>query len=379
MGVGGRIGGVHFRGCFRPRLKTHYNGKRRGESNCRAGGGGGGGNLISIRNLEFCDFGVIIPSVMNLTNQEILNFVGRIKLSPEKKAACIRQVDALKANVEAAIRAMPNTRVLKVIQAGSFKKGTALKPWGDHPLDVDMVFFMGVEDRMKFDAEELRREIIAVLRRAYPGKPPGDFTNGRKTVGIVFRGSGLEADIVPFIPERANSDYGRQPRKRLGAGEFRTSVKRQLEFIIAAKGRWAAFAPAVRMVKWWRNRKELELPSFAAELLFAHLLQHRRIGAATSIERGLAEFFEFVSANPNMRVGFPEAVGHLSAGAPVIADPTNNANNVLAHVRRDEWGEVVRGANAAFERIHHAIAVDGKTRTVDIWREILDGFNIQEA
>ena len=318
---------------------------------------------------------------MNLTNQEILNFVGRIKLPPEKKDACIRQVDALTAKVEEAIRNAPNTKVIKVIQAGSLKKGTALKPWGDNPLDVDMVFFVGVDDHMKFDAEELRREIIAVLRAAYPNKQSGDFTNGKKTVGIVFRGSGLEVDIVPFIPDGGNSPYGRQPRKKLYSDKdgVRTSVKMQLDFIINAKRQWASFAPAVRMVKWWRSRKELEFPSFAVELLFVHLLGVGRIEAEAKIERALMEFFEFVSANPNMRIGFSGAVGSLPSGSPIVADPTNNANNVLANVNSDEWTEVVREANAAFERIHHAMVVDGKIRTVDIWREIFDEFNIQEA
>ena len=320
-------------------------------------------------------------SVMKLTNQEILNFVGRIKLPHEKKAAAIRQVDALKAEVEGAIRAMPDTKVVKVIQAGSFKKGTALKPWGDNPLDVDMVFFVEVDNRTQFDAEEMRREIVSVLRKAYPGKPPGDFTSGKKTVGIVFRGSGLEVDIVPFIPDRRNSDYGRQPRKKLHSDKdgVRTSVKGQLDFILRAKSRWSSFAPAVRMVKWWRNRKELELPSFAVELLFAHLLGVRRIAADMSIEQALVEFFEFVSATPGMRVGFPGAIGALSGNAPIVADPTNNANNVLEKVAPAGWGEIVREANTAFETIPYAQAVDGKTKTIDLWREVFDGFNTQEA
>ena len=320
-----------------------------------------------------------MASIMELTNQEILNFVGRIKLPPEKKDACISQVNALKAKVEKAIGGMPSAKVVKVIQAGSFRKGTALKPWGDNPLDVDMVFFVKVDDRAKFDAEELRREIISVLRAAYPGKQDGDFSNGKKTVGIVFRGSGLEVDIVPFIPDRENSKYGRQPRKKLHSGEFRTSVEKQLEFIRDVKSRWGSFAPAVRMVKWWRNRKELALPSFAVELLFAHLLRIRRIGGESGIGMVLVDFFEFVSANANMRVGFPEAVGGLSGVSPIVADPTNNENNVLEKVDSGEWSEIVREAKTAFETISYAQVVAGNARTLELWREVFEGFNIQEA
>ena len=316
---------------------------------------------------------------MNLTDQEIQNFVGRIKLPHEKKTDYLRQIDTLKANVEGAIRGMDNAKVTRVLRTGSWKKGTALKPWGDSPLDVDLVFFVDVAEETKFDAEKLREEIIAVLRHAYPNKSRADFTEGKKTVGIVFKGTGLEMDIVPFVPDKGDTSYGRQPRKKLHSGEFRTSVDKQLAFIANVKQQWSSFTSVVRMIKWWRNRKELEFPSFAVELLFAHLFIERRIASDSGIEQSLIEFFEFVSANPNMRVGFSGAIGTLPGGSPIIADPTNNANNVLEKVDSAEWAEIIREAKCGFETVAYAQAVEGKTRTVELWREIFDTFTIEEA
>ena len=312
---------------------------------------------------------------MQLNDQQLLNFVGRIKLPPEKKAACAGQIDALKDNVVKAINGMPDTKVTRVKRAGSWKKGTSLKPWGDNPVDVDMVFFVGVDDKTSFDAEDLRSHIIDALQKAYPQKSSADFTDGKKTVGFVFRGTGLEVDIVPFIPEKGNTSYGRQPRKKLHSGEFKTSIDKQLSFVVNAKGRWPLFAPAVRMVKWWCKRKDLELPSFAVELLFAHLLNQGRVG---NIEHALIEFFEFVSANPNMRVGFPGAIGSLPAGAPVVADPTNNENNVLEKVSASEWKGVVDGARTAFETLSYAQQTESESKTDGLWREVFDQFNKQE-
>lgn len=151
---------------------------------------------------------------MEYTNQQLNNYVNRIKLTQERRSSYTNQIDNLKDNVIKAINDMEHTKVAKVKRAGSWKKGTALAPKGDYPLDIDMVFYLSLKEDTSFDAEELRDEIIDVLCKAYPNKEGSDFTDGQKTVGVVFRGSGLEIDIVPFIPEKGNTTYGRQPRKK---------------------------------------------------------------------------------------------------------------------------------------------------------------------
>ena len=323
----------------------------------------------------------IILTAMKLTNQQILNFVGRIKLPHVKKQDYNDQIDLLKKRVVGAINGIDNTKVKNVWEAGSWKKGTALRPRGDAlPLDVDLVFFVEVDEETKFDSEELRNEIITVLKQAYPNKSEEDFESGEKTVGIVFRGSGLEVDIVPFIPNKGNPSYGRQPRKELKSGDFKTSVEKQLKFISGVKSRWASFAPVVRMVKWWKNEKELDMPSFAVELLFAHLILSDRIGGSITIEDALIKFFEFVSSNPCMRIGFPDAIGSLpaSSGVPVVADPTNNENNVLEKIDTIGWSEIVDKATSAFETLSYARTVGEQGKTLELWREVFDQFNIQD-
>ena len=76
---------------------------------------------------------------------------------------------------------------------------------------------------------------------------------GKKTIGIVFRGSGLEVDIVPFIPEKGNTTYGRQPEKKLNSGEFKTSVDKQLDFTKKIKSKCSNFTSVVRILKSWRK------------------------------------------------------------------------------------------------------------------------------
>ena len=314
---------------------------------------------------------------MEYTNQQLGNYVNRIKLTQEQKTSYADQIDNLKEKVIQAINGMENTRVTRARRAGSWKKGTALAPKGDYPLDVDMVFFLDVEEDTSFDAEELREEIIKVLSDAYPNKERSDFTDGQKTIGVVFRGSGLEVDIVPFIPEKGNTTYGRQPRKRLNSGEFKTSVDKQLDFISEIRDKCSTFASIVRILKSWRNYQELELSSFSIELAVAHLIRQGRI-SASSINLAVLTFFEFFGNGKDIEVYFPGAIGPQAGSTPWIADPTNNENNTV-RLSRSEWEEVVEAAERGFDTITYARAVEEIGKTLNLWKEIFGpSFNIQE-
>lgn len=313
---------------------------------------------------------------MEYTNEQLGNYVKRIKLTQEKKSSCTQQIDSLKENVLRAINGMENTRVIKVKRAGSWKKGTALAPKGDYPLDVDMVFFLDVEDDTSFDAQELRDEIIDVLCKAYPNKERSDFTDGQKTIGVVFKGSGLEVDIVPFIPEKGNTTYGRQPRKKLNSGEFKTSIDKQLDFASSIKANCLNYTSIVRLLKSWRNYQELELSSFSIELVVAHLIKQGRI--SSSINQAVINCFEFFGNENRVQVYFPCAIGPKSDSAPWIADPTNNENNTV-RLSDSEWNEVIEVAELGFETISYAQTVQEIGKTLALWKEVFGpSFSVQE-
>jgi len=314
---------------------------------------------------------------MQYTNQQLNRYVDRIKLSQERKASYTNQIENLKDAVLKAVEGMENAKVSKVKRAGSWRKGTALTPKGDYPLDIDMVFFLDVEEDASFDAEDLRNEIINVLCEAYPNKESSDFTDGQKTIGVVFRGSGLEADIVPFIPESRNTTYGRQPRKKLNSGEFKTSVDKQLDFISGIKGECPNFTSIVRVLKSWRNYKELELSSFSIELIVAHLIERGTMSGA-SINQSLIFFFEFLGNGNPVRIYFSDAIGPQAGDAPWVADPTNNENNTI-NLSEGEWDEVVDASEYGFETISYAQTVQESGKTLELWKEVFGpGFSIQE-
>ena len=315
---------------------------------------------------------------MEYTNEQLKNYVNRIKLTREQKQSYIEQIDNLKDKVSQAINSMKHTKVIKVKQAGSWKKGTALAPKGDYPLDIDMVFYLNLQEHTAFDAEELKQGIVQVLCNAYPHKVESDFTEGDKTVGIVFRGSGLEADIVPFIPERGHTTYGRQPRKKLNSGEFKTSVDKQLEFINQIKNKCSNFTSIVRILKSWRNYKELELSSFSIELIVASLVESSRI-SRSSINQAIIKFFELLGSERPVEIYFLGAIGQKSSDTPWIADPTNNENNTTINMSDNEWNEVIKTAETGFETLSLARTVQEKGETLELWKEVFGpSFNIQE-
>ncbi len=316
------------------------------------------------------------------TNQDLDNYVARIKLTNEEKANYSSQIDNLKKKVEVAINDLEETSVLRVRRAGSWRKGTALKPKGDYPLDIDMVFFLLVEDEKNFDGEKLRQEIIKVLLKAYPQKKSEDFTEGNKTVGVSFQTSGLEVDIVPFIQKRKDSVYGKLARKKLNSGEYvETSVDKQLDFSKSMQESNCLFKSVVRILKSWRNYQELELSSFAIELIVAYLIKENKCTEPSSINELLITFFEFLgNSDVKVEIYFPGAIGDRAETYPWVADPTNNTNNILSQMGDGEWDETREKAENAFERLSHAAVIENKQETLEKWQEILGpSFNIQEV
>ena len=313
---------------------------------------------------------------MEYTNEEMKRFVDRIKLTNEQKKNYTGQIDNLRNNVTAAIGEIEGIKLLKVKQAGSWKKGTGLAPRGENPLDIDMVFFIEKEEGYKFDAEAIREELIAILRAAYPNKAKEDFSNGKKTVGVVFRGTGLEVDIVPFIPEKPGSRYGTQPEKQLYSGTHTTSVDGQLEFSRDLRKKNREYTNIVRVLKHWRNERELDLSSFALEILVGKSIHVGEI-SGTVIMDGAMKIWELLGSGRHLEIKFG-ARGNVGTARPWIADPTNDSNNVVGRIL-NTWKEVQEEAERAFETIMYAKTVQGQGQTRDLWKEIMGPrFNIDD-
>jgi hypothetical protein len=287
---------------------------------------------------------------MKLNNTQLLNFVMRIKLTAEGKRKYANQIDNLIETVRKGIEKHTDLKVTRVLRAGSWMKGTALRPRDGFALDIDIVFFLDVPPEKIDDLDDLHDTVLDFLVAAYPNKTRDDFRGGEKTVGLVFRGSGLEADLVPVIPREDGSKYVWQPSSKPGDSKFITSVDGQLEFVRSIKSDDVNWTALVRMLKTWRNRQEIPLSSFAIELLAAHLMLMK--GAGDNLEDAVIRFFDFVGRGKFDAITFDGAEGGIdasSAGPVYLADPTNNQNNVVERMTVGDWDDVVSEAEKAFE------------------------------
>src|SRR6202050_4073067 len=211
---------------------------------------------------------------MELTDTQLDYFVNnKVKLPQGKRRSeYLEQVDHLIERFEAVAKGDSLIDIRKFLKTGSLRKGTVLRPRGDYGVDADIAVFLNVNGAPQYDLPNLPDRIRKLLAKCYPTKKSEDFTVQPRTLGIVFRDSGLELDLVPLIPIDGAGDYGWQPSSR-GEAPVKTSVAKQLEFIRARKDAYANFAALVRLLKFWRNFQELDdsLRSFTIELIVCYL------------------------------------------------------------------------------------------------------------
>jgi hypothetical protein len=179
-------------------------------------------------------------------------------------------------------------------------------------------------------------------------------------------------DLVPLIAIDGPGDYGWQPSSR-GDQPVKTSVTKQLEFIRARKDAYANFASLVRLLKCWRNFHELDdsLRSFTIELILSHLQDAR--GVPTSLEDGLLRFFLYVAESQ-----LQTPICFKECGTPksfpkdrvVILDPCNVDNNVARKITDQDCKAIVEKCLAAWETLSYARNYDGKTQTLELWKEV---------
>ena len=125
------------------------------------------------------------------------------------------------------------------------KRGQATGP--PRPtVDADVGVYFGVDDTSAFDIAGLQLLIKNLLATAYPQKSPDDFEDGARVFGIVFKGTGLEVDLVPIVSLDADANYGLQYSR--GGTCVKTSVKVHIDHY-----RDHARDPFLASALGWRN------------------------------------------------------------------------------------------------------------------------------
>lgn len=311
---------------------------------------------------------------MNLNNLQLTNYKDRIKFSKEDKQKYQTQIDHLISSIETKILEHIDVRVTKVLQSGSWKKGTIIKPKDGVPIDIDLIFFLNIESHEYSVLHQANDSVIHILKSIYPQKNDEDFWDNPRTAGLEFVTSGLNVDIVP-VGKTNDPDYVAQPDK--DSGVYFTSPKKQLEFISNRKLANVNYTTIVRILKKWRNVQDVKLSSFAIELIVAYLDINK--GVQTDIQEAILRFFRLVSKKkfPVLLFNAPYGSYQHDGSHVYIADPTHEENNVVKSVSNLEWNLVRIKADSAFETLLLAEEEEYITPTIDLWKEVFGvDFNI---
>ncbi len=277
--------------------------------------------------------------------------------------------------LEAKLHEDGSYRIKKFRRAGSLEKGTSNRPRVGKPVDADVGVYFEVDDPDNFDVAHLQQLIKQLLEAAYPQKSPEDFDDsGDRVFEVVFKGSGLEVDLVPIVALDADANYGYQYSRR--GDKVKTSVTVHLDHYRDHAGRDPFLAPTLRMAKRWRHWQELDgIQSFHLELMLNYLID--RDGPAPSLEESFRRFFLFIIRDLSVGVAFGDADAGNFSDPVVIADPANDANNVTARIEPGERDALIDSARKAYETITWAEGLPGKGETVSAWKELLgEGFAI---
>jgi hypothetical protein len=270
---------------------------------------------------------------------------------------------------------------------GSWAKGPILRHTGENPIDIDLILFIDGDENLKNDVEKIHDYVVKYLQDIYPSKENSDIVADGKTksIKIKFVGTGLEVDIVPVVPVKTPVDYIWQP-ERGGGGRYITSVTKQLSFSAERRDKNSSYIPIVRILKWWRNYKELNpddngpgLSSFNIELIVSYL--EIKYGIESNIEEGLIRFFKFISENSFPIISFANAINNVPPLTTTIfiADPANNENNTARKIDLALWNEIKKEANDAFESLTYAQARNYEGDTIEEWKRVFGpSFNINE-
>jgi hypothetical protein len=312
---------------------------------------------------------------VKLSDKDLSNYVtNKLALPGDQRNEYRRQVNRLLENLESVLAQDGSYRILKFRRAGSLEKGTSNRPRAGKPADADVGVYFHADDTAAFDIASLQRLIKKLLLAAYPQKNADDFEEGSRVFEVVFKGTGLEVDLVPIVSLDSDANYGLQYSR---SGEcVKTSVKMHIDHYRSHSGSDAFLAPTLRMAKRWRYWQELDgIQSFHLELMLSYLVD--RDGPATGLEEGVRRFFLFVIRDLASGVAFDGADASSFSDPVVIVDPANSDNNVAGRIKPDERDALITAARQAYETTTWAQGLPGKGETISAWKELLgDNFSI---
>lgn len=308
---------------------------------------------------------------MLFTNTDLKTFAeSHINVKKEKVDEYREQVNRLRDKLADYIKDNPEYGLVKMLHSGSVRKGTALKTLND----MDVAVYVKPEAVDENDESNILEYVRQALVEIYTkhNMKPEQFTIGHHCVKVSFKGSGLDVDVVPVIPNSEADDRGYLITRDTGERVL-TSIPLHLEFIRKRKNANSNFAQMVRITKWWRDQRDFKFKSFLIELIWVHIADTE--GIADEIVPALKQFFRYIiktelKSSIIFEDNYKKSKVTLSPTGANIFDPVNPENNVGQSLNDEKRERIVDEADDALGYLTHAEQASTKGVAISSLKQI---------
>ena len=313
---------------------------------------------------------------MKITDVELLTFLtDKVFLDAESAEVYRDQVNNLRKKLEKYINDNPEFQLVKMLNSGSVAKGTALKTIND----MDVAVYVRPDKIPDHEVNKMLEYVRDALTAVYGDTMSSDqFSIGTHCVRVSFKGTGLDVEVVPVIPNGKPDDRGDVLNNDNGEW-VETSIPLHLEFIRERKNLYPQYAEMVRMTKWWRNQRDFKFKSFLIELLWCHMVDAQLV-SESRIE-AFGKFLRYIlSTQLREKIVFTDYYRGAEVkgdDSPIqVYDPINPKNNVGITITETDRQTIVKEAQLAFDALAMACSAYTKENAVANWQKILgSGFN----
>jgi hypothetical protein len=228
-------------------------------------------------------------------------------------------VRGVQAILQPILNAWAGTQLRNVHPSGSFAKGTANRSGTDIDLFISL----------KSDTTNTLKEIYTSLFDTVKAK---GYAPKQQSVSINIRVGSFDVDLVPAKHQGGISDDHSLYRRRADTWT-QTNVVKHIATITNA-GR----IPESRILKLWRNQKQLDFPSFYLELTAIAALS----GVRGTLSDNVWAVFEYLRDRfPNARVVDPANTNNIISDDLSVADKAKISAAAAQARKATDWNQIV--------------------------------------
>lgn len=228
-------------------------------------------------------------------------------------------VRGVQAILQPILTAWATTQLRVVHPSGSFAKGTANRSG----TDIDL--FISLKSDTTNPLKELYTSLFETMKA-------NGYTPKQQNVSINIRVGGYDVDLVPAKHQGGNSEDHSLYRRRADTWTQTNVVKH------IATVRNAGRISESRLLKLWRNQKQLDFPSFYLELTAIAATS----GARGTLSHNVWTALEYLRDRfPNARVVDPANTNNIISDDLSAADKTKIATAAGRALQATHWEHII--------------------------------------